>query len=148
MPDTAFGFGTPFDAQIAYLRAKLALPTERWGQIAAAAHDRAFVIAGAAKADLTGRVYLLSRAFDLTGDADTLVVDYSAGMTKKVALACALVHAPRLLVLDEPFEAVDPVCGMTVAVGSDTPTAEHEGATYFFCCPGCRGRCCLSWSVR
>lgn len=32
-------------------------------------------------------------------------------MTKKIGLACALVHAPRLLVLDEPFEAVDPVSG-------------------------------------
>jgi ABC-2 type transport system ATP-binding protein len=39
----------------------------------------------------------------------TLVVDYSAGMKKKMGLACALLHAPRLLVLDEPFEAVDPV---------------------------------------
>jgi ABC-2 type transport system ATP-binding protein len=39
----------------------------------------------------------------------TLVVDYSAGMKKKVGLACALLHGPRLLVLDEPFEAVDPV---------------------------------------
>jgi ABC-2 type transport system ATP-binding protein len=39
----------------------------------------------------------------------TLVVDYSAGMKKKIGLACALLHAPRVLVLDEPFEAVDPV---------------------------------------
>jgi len=39
-----------------------------------------------------------------------------------------------------PMEAVDPVCGMTVAVGADTPSAEHEGSTYWFCCPGCRGR--------
>src|SRR5215213_5889431 len=39
----------------------------------------------------------------------TLVVDYSAGMKKKMGLACALLHGPRLLVLDEPFEAVDPV---------------------------------------
>ncbi len=46
---------------------------------------------------------------DLAGADRTLVVDYSAGMTKKIALACALLHAPRLLVLDEPFEAVDPV---------------------------------------
>ncbi len=46
---------------------------------------------------------------DLAGASRKLVVDYSAGMTKKVALACALVHAPRVLVLDEPFEAVDPV---------------------------------------
>jgi ABC-2 type transport system ATP-binding protein len=49
---------------------------------------------------------------DVLGLADagrTLVVDYSAGMKKKMGLACALLHAPRLLVLDEPFEAVDPV---------------------------------------
>jgi xanthine dehydrogenase accessory factor len=37
-------------------------------------------------------------------------------------------------------EAVDPVCGMTVAVGPDTPSVEHAGVTYWFCCPGCRGR--------
>ncbi len=69
MPDTAFGFGTPFDAQIAYLRAKLALPTERWGQIAAAAHDRAFVIAGAAKADLVAdlQAAMVQRATDGLG---------------------------------------------------------------------------------
>ncbi len=51
----------------------------------------------------------LLAALDLESAGKTLVTDYSAGMTKKVALACALVHAPRLLVLDEPFEAVDPV---------------------------------------
>jgi ABC-2 type transport system ATP-binding protein len=56
----------------------------------------------------------LLRAVDLVADASTLVVDYSAGMTKKVALACALVHAPRLLVLDEPFEAVDPVSAANI----------------------------------
>jgi ABC-2 type transport system ATP-binding protein len=56
----------------------------------------------------------LLRALDLTADANTLVVDYSAGMTKKAALACALVHAPRLLVLDEPFEAVDPISAANI----------------------------------
>ncbi|MCC7077397.1 MAG: ABC transporter ATP-binding protein [Acidimicrobiia bacterium] len=45
----------------------------------------------------------------LTEARDKLVVDYSHGMRKKVALACALVHAPRVLFLDEPFEAIDPV---------------------------------------
>jgi ABC-2 type transport system ATP-binding protein len=45
----------------------------------------------------------------LTEAGRTLVVDYSAGMKKKIGLACALLHAPRLLILDEPFEAVDPV---------------------------------------
>jgi ABC-2 type transport system ATP-binding protein len=56
----------------------------------------------------------LLRALDLTDDAGTLVVDYSAGMTKKIALASALIHAPRLLVLDEPFESVDPVSAANI----------------------------------
>ncbi|MCC9173011.1 ABC transporter ATP-binding protein [Arthrobacter sp. zg-Y179] len=56
----------------------------------------------------------LLTAMDLAADAGTLVVDYSAGMTKKVALASALIHAPRLLVLDEPFEAVDPVSAANI----------------------------------
>jgi ABC-2 type transport system ATP-binding protein len=51
----------------------------------------------------------LLEVLELGADNRTLVVDYSAGMKKKVGLACALLHAPRLLVLDEPFEAVDPV---------------------------------------
>ncbi len=63
---------------------------------------------------VAGRADELLGAFDLAGDAGTLVVDYSAGMTKKVALACALVHAPRLLVLDEPFESVDPVSAANI----------------------------------
>ena len=56
----------------------------------------------------------LLRLLDLESAGGTLVVDYSAGMTKKIALACALVHAPRLLVLDEPFESVDPVSAANI----------------------------------
>ncbi|GAA3794327.1 ABC transporter ATP-binding protein [Sphaerisporangium flaviroseum] len=44
----------------------------------------------------------------------TLVIEYSTGMRKKIGLATALLHAPRLLVLDEPFEAVDPVSAATI----------------------------------
>lgn len=58
----------------------------------------------------------LLAALDLRSAGSTLVADYSAGMTKKVALACALVHAPRVLVLDEPFEAVDPVSASAIRV--------------------------------
>ncbi|MBP2216162.1 ABC transporter ATP-binding protein [Arthrobacter sp. CAN_C5] len=60
------------------------------------------------------RVADLLRALDLANDAGTLVVDYSAGMTKKIALASALIHAPSLLVLDEPFESVDPVSAANI----------------------------------
>ncbi|WP_144680381.1 ABC transporter ATP-binding protein [Cellulosimicrobium sp. TH-20] len=56
----------------------------------------------------------LLAALDLAKDANTFVVDYSAGMTKKIALATALIHAPRTLVLDEPFEAVDPVSAANI----------------------------------
>jgi len=50
----------------------------------------------------------------LARDAGTLVVDYSAGMVKKITLASALVHAPRVLLLDEPFEAVDPISAAVI----------------------------------
>jgi len=43
-----------------------------------------------------------------------LVADYSTGMRKKIALAVALLHGPDVLVLDEPFEAVDPVSASTI----------------------------------
>ncbi len=59
--------------------------------------------------ELAVRTADLLELLELREAASTPVADYSAGMTKKVALACALVHAPRLLVLDEPFESVDPV---------------------------------------
>ena len=62
--------------------------------------------------DARGRELL--DVLDLANAGRTLVVDYSAGMKKKIALACALLHAPRLLVLDEPFEAVDPVSGALI----------------------------------
>ncbi|MGP5396095.1 ABC transporter ATP-binding protein [Arthrobacter rhombi] len=56
----------------------------------------------------------LLRVLDLSDAGGKLVVDYSAGMTKKIALATALIHSPRVLVLDEPFEAVDPVSAANI----------------------------------
>ena len=69
---------------------------------------------GLPRAELAQRTDDLLQLMDLTGSAGVAVVDYSAGMTKKIALACALVHAPRLLVLDEPFESVDPVSAANI----------------------------------
>ena len=51
-PPLSVGFGTPWQEQIDFLRQKLRLPTEKWDDIQRAAHDRAFMVAGAAKADL------------------------------------------------------------------------------------------------
>lgn len=69
---------------------------------------------GIPRPEIAPRVADLLELMDLETAAGTIVADYSAGMTKKVALACALVHAPRLLVLDEPFEAVDPVSAANI----------------------------------
>jgi ABC-type multidrug transport system ATPase subunit len=56
----------------------------------------------------------LAAAFGLEDALNRLVADYSAGMTKKIALACSMIHSPRVLVLDEPFESVDPVSAVNV----------------------------------
>jgi ABC-2 type transport system ATP-binding protein len=47
--------------------------------------------------------------FELSDAAQRLVIEYSTGMRKKIGLATALLPAPRLLVLDEPFESIDPI---------------------------------------
>jgi ABC-2 type transport system ATP-binding protein len=51
----------------------------------------------------------LLRLLDLVEAADVIVADYSLGMTKKVGIAVALLHDPKVLILDEPFAGVDPV---------------------------------------
>src|SRR3954469_2456021 len=78
-------------------------------------------------ADIASRSAELLDALGLSEDGDTLVVEYSAGMTKKIGLACALIHAPGLLVLDEPFEAVDPVSGE--GIRSILRSYTHNGGT-------------------
>jgi ABC-2 type transport system ATP-binding protein len=50
----------------------------------------------------------------LTGARDQLVADYSHGMRKKIALAAALLPAPRMLFLDEPFEGIDAVASREI----------------------------------
>ncbi|NMN00096.1 ABC transporter [Bifidobacterium sp. DSM 109958] len=67
------------------------------------------MLRGMGRAEVVSRANDLLAAFDLTDDADKMVADYSAGMTKKICLASAMIHSPRILVLDEPFESVDPV---------------------------------------
>ena len=66
----------------------------------------------------------------LTDAAGTMVVDYSQGMRKKIGLACALLHAPRVLFLDEPFESVDPVSARTIRQVLERFT--DSGATVVF----------------
>ena len=72
------------------------------------------VLRGLDPAEVRRRSADLVAAFGLEEATGRLVTDYSAGMTKKIAMACAMIHSPRLLVLDEPFESVDPVSAANV----------------------------------
>ena len=60
-------------------------------------------------ATATSRAADLLDLMDLKKAANTLVTDFSHGMRKKLSLAAALIAAPRLLFLDEPFEGIDVV---------------------------------------
>ncbi|WP_341954596.1 ABC transporter ATP-binding protein [Microbacterium sp. LWH13-1.2] len=72
------------------------------------------LLRGLASNVIEKRVGDLARAFDLGEALNRVVSDYSAGMTKKIMLAGAMIHSPRVLVLDEPFEAVDPVSSAVI----------------------------------
>ena len=50
----------------------------------------------------------------LQDQSKKLIVDYSHGMKKKLALAAALIHDPRVLFLDEPFEGIDAIASRMI----------------------------------
>ncbi|MEW6508182.1 MAG: ABC transporter ATP-binding protein [Bacteroidota bacterium] len=61
------------------------------------------------KTEAMKRINELLNFFQLENDAKRYIETYSAGMKKKVELAAAIIHNPKLLILDEPFESVDPI---------------------------------------
>jgi ABC-2 type transport system ATP-binding protein len=63
---------------------------------------------GLAPVDIKRRIPALLNVLELEDAANKMIIDYSHGMRKKTALACALIHAPEILSLDEPFEGIDP----------------------------------------
>jgi ABC-2 type transport system ATP-binding protein len=65
-------------------------------------------------ATVRARTVDLANAFGFEDALDRLVTDYSAGMSKKIALAASMIHSPRILILDEPFESVDPVSAANI----------------------------------
>ncbi|HZH32367.1 MAG TPA: ABC transporter ATP-binding protein [Pyrinomonadaceae bacterium] len=83
-------------------------------------------LTGAEMLTFTGRMYGLTREetsergrellalMELDGEPKKLVVEYSHGMKKKLSLACALIHRPEVLFLDEPFEGVDALASRTL----------------------------------
>ncbi len=79
---------------------------------------------------VTERREQLLDVLGLTDEADKLVADFSQGMRKKISLAAALLHAPRVLFLDEPFESVDPISVRHIRTLLDTLV--HGGATIIF----------------
>jgi ABC-2 type transport system ATP-binding protein len=91
--------------------------------------------------NFVGRMYGLSREtaaqraaellefMQLANETKKLVTDYSHGMQKKLALAAAVIHAPRILFLDEPFEGVDAIAAGTLKAMLQGMIA--KGATIF-----------------
>ena len=63
---------------------------------------------GVPAAERAERVRRYGDAFELTGDLAQPVSAYSHGMKQKLAILSALVHAPKLLLMDEPFVGLDP----------------------------------------
>jgi len=88
-----------------------------------------------------GRMYGLDRAtaaqrtaelldfMQLADRPKTLLTDYSHGMKKKIALAAAVIHGPKILFLDEPFEGVDAIAAGTLKAMLTRMT--DRGATIF-----------------
>jgi len=66
---------------------------------------------------------------DLTEAPKKLIADYSHGMKKKISLAAALIHSPRVLFLDEPFEGVDAIAAKTIK--NTLQSMIERGATIF-----------------
>jgi ABC-2 type transport system ATP-binding protein len=62
---------------------------------------------GLDKATTDKRAVELLEFMQLADREKTMIADYSHGMQKKLALAAAVIHGPRILFLDEPFEGVD-----------------------------------------
>jgi len=65
----------------------------------------------------------------LADQSRTLITDYSHGMQKKLALAAAVIHGPKILFLDEPFEGVDAIASGTLKAMLQRMIA--RGATIF-----------------
>ena len=72
----------------------------------------------------------LLELLELTEAKDKLIVDYSMGMRKKTAFAAALIHDPKVMFLDEPFNGIDPVS--VRAIRNVLRHLTERGTTIFF----------------
>src|SRR2546421_5074039 len=69
---------------------------------------------GLVPAEIAERTQELLALMELDDEPRKLVVEYSHGMKKKLSLACALIHRPEILFLDEPFEGIDAIASRTL----------------------------------
>ncbi len=85
---------------------------------------------GLERTEIDRRAQPLIERLELDDALDEFAVNYSKGMKKKLALICALLHEPRLLILDEPTNGLDPFATRTLhALIRDLAAA---GKTVFF----------------
>ena len=71
-------------------------------------------IFGVSKADREARIEKYADLFDLTGDLAQPISAYSHGMKQKLAIISALLHDPKLIIMDEPFVGLDPTAAYQV----------------------------------
>jgi ABC-2 type transport system ATP-binding protein len=76
-----------------------------------------------------GRAAELLEFMQLADEPKKLIADYSHGMQKKLAMAAAVIHTPKILFLDEPFEGVDAIASGTLK--SMLQRMISNGATIF-----------------
>jgi len=69
---------------------------------------------GLQKAEIAERLPELLDLMELRNEPKKLIIEYSHGMKKKLSLACALIHRPEILFLDEPFEGIDAIASRTL----------------------------------
>ena len=85
---------------------------------------------GLAPQEADKRTEELLDLMDLGDAANKMIVDYSTGMRKKTVLAAAMIHNPKVLFLDEPFNGIDPVASRKIKEVMNRLVA--HGATIFF----------------
>ena len=87
-------------------------------------------IFGVSKADREARIEKYADLFDLTGDLAQPISAYSHGMKQKLAIISALLHDPKLIIMDEPFVGLDPTAAYQVK-GIMQEHCERGGAIFF-----------------
>ncbi len=87
-------------------------------------------IFGMAADERQERIRRYADAFELTPSLGDLVSTYSHGMKQKLAIISALIHSPKLLILDEPFVGLDPRAAVTLK-GFMREICGNGGAVFF-----------------